>query len=302
MPEAPTATATGSESTPTAGSPAPAASAPAPAAPDRQEQLRRTEEGRLRAELKTVQSQLKEAADTIGELKKWRDEREQAEYQAYLESLPPTERIQVELQDTKDQLKTLKEDAAARKEPPPPVVEPSPPAQRQLTDAEKADLIRQKKAEIAKAVSTELGLEGDFAIDPEDETLDATTPDSFAISARTLGRLLQEGQKKAGGAAAPNTQEAPLANKSGDEPITLSQRELDERINSKVSELLGVGGTLSAEASGGVTTRASGGPTSEDFQKVGRAYDSRQGPAAGRRELLALKSKAEQALSAAGRG
>jgi hypothetical protein len=289
MPETTTLAAVGQEDAPAAGN-APAASAPTPdPAEVKRQNDERARQGRLLAEARRqaeeAKTEVAQLRDTVGELLSESDARKRLEHEAYLNSLPETERLRVEMQDSKEEIDRLRAKVDAPAAPP-------ASAQRQYTDDEKVEIRRTRKAAIIAQVNTEHGLTGEFAIDPDDEFLNDANPDTFFGSATTLARTLAQAKKRASNG---NGQEDPMAKKTETEALPQTAAEMNALIDKAVSERMGAGAPYTAEARGGAN-RPAVGPTSEQMQDATRGYDSKLGPKANLRKLEEMRTNAQKAL------
>lgn len=194
---------------------------------------------------------------------------EQQRLQAYLQSLPPEQRVQEEIRLLREQIGTL---------------------QQRLSSAQRAETVEAYKnrrmREILDEVNARYGLDGEDAIRVGDDSLDESGEVAFYASALAEAKYRAK-MKSTGGSVAPK-KSTNQTSSNIDEVIA----RVKEETRREILKELGVSSPASARPAGG-----GGKVTSEDIQKALRGYNSRLGPGAVMKKLRELREQAAEAAS-----
>lgn len=224
-----------------------------------EEQARRTAESQVVQLNETVQQLRADFQALQGHV----GQREQAERDAYLESLPPDERQAEEIKFLKTKIEQLER--------------PAP--------VDGKAYFRQRSVELLNLANQTYGLQGDLAISISDLPESAKRSEDAFVSALEVLAVARSGGRGA------RSQES----EDDDMPKTLTPAEEREKMKQEILQEIGAGRSNTVRPAAASKTSA---PNEEDFVNTTFGYNSKKGPGAMRKQLQEQKDRALAAAEA----
>jgi hypothetical protein len=215
-----------------------------------------------------LQAQVRLLTESMSEAQRQETERKQREMDAYLNTLPPEQRLERKIAILGEQIQQLQRPAVTPSQPaqqPQPQPQPRP----QVTEQDSVEYMRRRAVEIVGEAQNEFGVKVDVS------TLDDAaweSEDSFYRAVmRTAARESQNG-------------ETTVPRKP---PASETPQQMQQRIRREIQEELGVSSPNAPKG----TPRATRKPTDEDVRTLVNGYQSAKGPKAAAAKLREMRER-----------
>jgi|SRR5215831_3878474 len=225
----------------------------------------------LKGTVTELQAQVRLLTESMSEAQRQETERKQREMDAYLNTLPPEQRLDRKIAILGEQIKQLQQPAVTPSQPVPPA--PAQPQQQrqapQATEQDSVEYMRRRAVEIVGEAEREFGIKVDVSTLADDawETEDAF----YKAVMREAARGSQNGETSV--PRKPPAQETP--------------QQMQQRIRREIQEELGVSSPNAPKG----TPRATKKPTDSDVRDLVNGYQSAKGPKAAAAKLREMRER-----------
>ena len=225
----------------------------------------------LQGTVTELQAQVRLLTESMSEQRRADAQRQQREMDAYLNTLPPEQRLDRKIEILGEQIKQMQRPAVT---PSRPAQQPQPQQQRQApqpqyTEQDSVEYMRQRAVQIVGEAEREFGVKVD--VSALDDAAWETEDSFYRAVMRTAARDSQNGET--------TVPRKPPANET--------PQQMQQRIRREIQEELGVSSPNAPKGS----SRATRKPTEDDVKSLVNGYQSAKGPKAAAAKLREMRER-----------